>query len=216
MTENQLPQAATEQSGNRTRKENPLLKTALDLGPLILFFLTNWLGGSRLGLDETQRIIVATSVFIVATLIALAAGYILTRKISGMTLVSAVLVLFFGALTIIFQDKFFFQLKFTLVNVFFGLLILGGLQMKKNLLSMVLNSGIRLKEEGWNKLAFRWGVFFLMLAGINEILRHMVSWDTWTNIKMFGVMPLMFAFAIAQAPLMMRYEDKDIPENQPS
>ena len=194
---------------HKPKAENPLLRFILDIGPLLLFFLANSVGESRFGLDETERVIVATSVFVVATLISLGIGYIFTRKVSGMALFSGILVLFFGGLTIYLKDKTFFQLKFTLVNVFFGVLILGGLIFKKSLLAMVLNSGFKLTEEGWYKLSVRWGVFFLFLGAANEVLRRMVDWNTWTNLKFFALMPLMFIFAVAQAPLMMRYELKE-------
>ncbi|CAA9355354.1 MAG: Intracellular septation protein IspA, partial [uncultured Microvirga sp.] len=127
---------------------NPLLKLALELGPLVIFFLANQRAG----------IFAATSVFVVATVISLAIHYALVRKLPIMPLVSGVVVVVFGGLTLALQDEFFIKLKPTIVNTMFGLILLGGLYFGKPLLALVLDSVFELTDEGWRKLTFRWAM----------------------------------------------------------
>ena len=186
-----------------TRTEtNPLLKSALELGPLIVFFVVNTRAG----------IFAATAVFIVTTLIALGLSYWLQRRIAVMPLVSAVVVLIFGGLTVYLQDELFIKLKPTLVNGLFGIVLLGGLAFDKPLIGIVFDGILRLTDEGWRKLSLRWGVFFLFLAVLNEIVWRNVSTDAWVSFKFFGLVGLTLVFAFAQAPLLARYEAKAEPE----
>ena len=130
-----------------------------------------------------------------------------------MPLVSAGVVLVFGGLTLWLHDETFIKLKPTIVNTLFGIVLLGGLWFGKPLLSIVLDSVLNLTEEGWRKLTFRWALFFFVLAGLNEIVWRTQSNDFWVNFKVFGIMPLTLAFALAQTPLIMRYEAK--PDEEP-
>src|SRR5919112_761807 len=176
----------------------PLLKLALELGPLALFFLANAYG-DRFGVAEGQRIFAATALFIVATVAALSINYALVRKLPIMPLVS-------GGLTLFLQNEMFIKLKPTIVNTLFGLVLLGGLYFRKPLLQIVLDSMFELTEEGWRKLTLRWALFFFALAALNEIVWRTQTTDFWVSFKVFGIMPLTIAFALAQTPLLMRYE----------
>ncbi|GJD99173.1 septation protein A [Methylobacterium isbiliense] len=185
----------------------PLVKLALELGPLGLFFLGNAYA-DRFGIAPDHRLFAATGLFIAATLTALAIHYGLVRRLPIMPLVSGVVVVVFGGLTLALQDELFIKLKPTIVNSLFGAVLLGGLAFGKPLLSLVLDSVFDLDEEGWRKLSFRWGVFFFVLAGLNEIVWRTQTTDFWVGFKVFGIMPLTIAFALAQTPLLLRHERK--------
>jgi intracellular septation protein len=189
----------------------PLLKLALELGPLALFFLANAYA-DRFGFAESQRIFVATALFIATTVVALATSYALLRKLPIMPLVSGVVVVVFGGLTLALQNEMFIKLKPTIVNTMFGLILLGGLYFRKPLLEIVLDSMFELDEEGWRKLTLRWAVFFFALAILNEIVWRTQSTDFWVSFKVFGIMPLTIVFALAQTPLILRHEVKKVEE----
>jgi intracellular septation protein len=183
----------------------PLLKLALELGPLVLFFLTNAYA-DRFGYADNQRIYAATALFVVATIAALAVNYALIRKLPIMPMVSAVVVVVFGGLTLALQNEVFIKLKPTIVNTMFGIILLGGLYFRKPLLAIVLDSMFELSEEGWRKLTFRWALFFFALAALNEIVWRTQTTDFWVSFKVFGIMPLTIVFALAQTPLLLRYD----------
>ena len=174
---------------------NPLLKLVLDLGPLIVFFAAN----ARFG------IFVATAIFMVAILAALAVGYALIRHLPIMPLVTAVIVLVFGGLTLILHDELFIKLKPTIIYVLFGGILLGGLAFNKLLLGVVFDSVFHLTAEGWRKLTIRWIIFFFALAVLNEIVWRTQSTDFWVSFKLFGVVPLTFLFGALQYPLLTKY-----------
>lgn len=180
---------------------NPVLKLVLDIGPLVLFFAAN----ARLGIFE------ATAVFMGAVLIALVVSYALTRHIAIMPVVTAIIVLVFGGLTLVLHDETFIKLKPTIIYVLFGGALLGGLAFNKPLLGIVFDSVFKLTEEGWRKLTWRWAIFFLVLAVLNEIVWRTQTTDFWVAFKLFGVVPLTFLFGAAQFPLVNKYsiEKKD-------
>jgi intracellular septation protein len=190
-----------------TKHLNPVLKLALEVGPLVVFFMANAYS-DRFGVAQDRRIFTATAVFIVATLVALAVHYALVRKLPIMPLVSGVVVVVFGGLTLWLDDELFIKLKPTIVNTLFGLVLLAGLWFGKPLLAVVLDSVFELTDEGWRKLTFRWAMFFFVLAALNEIVWRTQTTDVWVSFKVFGIMPLTVAFALAQTPLLMRHEAK--------
>ena len=193
------------------RKEiNPLLKFALELGPLLVFFFANargeWLAERFPALTELGGpIFIATGLFMAATAIALSVSWVLTRTLPMMPLVSGVIVFVFGGLTLWLQDATFIKMKPTIVNSLFAAVLLGGLAFGKSLLGYVFDSAFRLDAEGWRKLTFRWGLFFVFLAVLNEIVWRNFSEDTWVAFKVWGTMPITVAFTLAQMPLIMRH-----------
>ncbi|MEX0852221.1 MAG: septation protein A [Bauldia sp.] len=195
---------------------NPWLKLALDLGPLILFFLAN-ARGERLAerypwiADLGGPIFFATLTFIVATLVALAVSYVLVRRLPLMPFVTAIVVVVFGGLTLWLQDATFIKMKPTIIYVLFGAVLLGGLALGKPLLGTVFDQVFRLTADGWRKLTLRWGLFFFAMAVVNEIVWRSVSTDAWVSFKVFGFLPLTFAFALAQMPLINRHS---LPDEQ--
>jgi len=174
---------------------NPMLKLALDIGPLVLFFAAN----SKFG------IYTATGAFMVAVLIALAVSYTMTRHIAIMPVVTAVIVLVFGGLTLFLHDDLFIKLKPTIIYVLFGGTLLAGIALDKPFLSIMFDQMFHLTPEGWRKLTWRWALFFLFLAVLNEIVWRNASTDFWVSFKLFGVVPLTFLFGALQYPLLVKY-----------
>jgi intracellular septation protein len=193
------------------RKEiNPLLKFALELGPLLIFFFANargeWLAERVPALGGLGGpIFIATGLFMAATAVALAVSWMLTRTLPIMPLVSGVVVLVFGALTLWLQDDIFIKMKPTIVNTLFGAVLLGGLAFGKSLLGYVFDSAFRLDAEGWRRLTLRWGLFFLFLALVNEFVWRTFSTDAWVSFKVWGIMPITLIFTLSQMPLIMRH-----------
>jgi intracellular septation protein len=174
---------------------NPILKLVLDIGPLVLFFAAN----SKFG------IFAATGAFMVAVLIALAVSYFFTRHIAIMPVVTAVIVLVFGGMTLFLHDDLFIKLKPTIIYVLFGGTLLAGLALDKPFLSILFDQMFHLTDEGWRKLTWRWALFFFALAIANEIVWRNASTDFWVSFKLFGVVPLTFLFGALQMPLINKY-----------
>lgn len=197
----------------------PWLKLAIEAGPLVVFFLVN----GRKGLPEFrhlwlpddaeplvgQSLFEATGAFMIATLIALVIGWSLERKLPVMPLVSGIFVLFFGGLTLMLADETFIKLKPTLVNILFSGILFGGLAIGKSLLKPVFGAAVKLSERGWRILTWRWAIFFIVLAILNEIVWRSFSTDFWVSFKLFGIMPLTFIFAASQTPLFLREQIED-------
>ena len=190
-------------------KISPVLKLVLELGPLVVFFFANsrgeWLASQFPVLAELgEPIFIATGLFMAATAIALTASWILTRTLPMMPLISGVVVFVFGALTLYLQNDTFIKMKPTIVNTMFGAILLGGLFFGKSLLGYVFNAAFKLTDEGWRQLTIRWGVFFLFLAVLNEVVWRNFSTDFWVAFKVWGTMPITILFTLLQMPLIMK------------
>ena len=189
------------------RTINPILKLVLELGPLALFFIAY----SRLGL------IGATGVMMVTVVVTLSVSYALLRRLPIMPLVTAIIVVIFGSLTLIFHNETFIKMKPTVLYLLFGGALLGGLAFNRPLLPVLFDGALNVTAEGWRKLTWRWAFFFLALAVLNEIVwrgtAHYLpaaeATDAWVKFKTFGFLPLTLLFALSQAPLIMKYEAKD-------
>lgn len=173
-----------------------LLKLALEMGPLLVFFLTNSYAG----------IFPATRAFMIATVVSLVASRALFGRIPVMPLVTAVFVIVFGGLTIWLENELFIKLKPTIVNGLFASILLGGALFGHSLLRHVFGEVFHLTEEGWRHLTLRWGLFFIVLAGLNEIVWRNFSTDQWAAFKTFGIMPLTMAFAASQIGLIKKHD----------
>lgn len=174
----------------------PFLKIILDLGPLMVFFLGNYM----------VDIYFATAVFMIAISFSLAVTYGVERKLAPMPVVTGVVVLVFGGLTIFFQNDQFIKLKPTIVNTIFAATLFGGLLMGKPLIKYLFEQVFPLTDEGWRRLTFRWAFFFVFLAVLNEIVWRNYSTDFWVAFKVWGVFPLTVLFAAAQLPLMQTHQ----------
>lgn len=173
-----------------------LIKLGLELGPLVLFFILN----ARAG------IFVATAWFMGAMVISLAVSWLVLKRVAVMPLVTGVVVLIFGGLTLYLQDDTFIKLKPTIVNVLFGGVLLGGLLFGHSLLRYVFGDVYKLRDEGWRILTWRWTIFFFVLALINEIVWRNFSTDFWVAFKVWGIMPLTLIFSFALVvPVLNKY-----------
>ncbi len=170
-------------------------KLLIEIGPLLVFFGTN----------AAYGIFAGTGAFMVATVLSLGLAWLLYRKVPVMPVVSAVLVLTFGGLTLYLHDETFIKLKPTIVYTMFAALLLAGLAVRKPVLALLFGPVFNLTDEGWRKLTLRWAVFFIAMAVLNEFVWRNFSTDSWVSFKAFGFLPITFLFAMAQVPLMQRY-----------
>jgi intracellular septation protein len=209
----------TTEKPDTPKKLNPLLKLALDLGPLALFF----------AVYVKYDIFPATAVFMAAAVAAVLTSYAMIRRWPVMPLVTAVVVVVMGGLTLWLHDQTFLQLKPTIVYALFGGILLGGYLFNRSFLEMVFDAVFPLTHEGWRKLTLRWALFFLAMALLNEAVRYgylqpladfgsaihvlpqidTTSFDFWLKFKVFGFAPLFFLFSMLQMPLMMRYSAEE-------
>ncbi|WP_443972018.1 septation protein IspZ [Sphingobium sp. CR28] len=169
---------------------------ALDFGPLLVFFLaTKFIG-----------IFAGTGAFMVAIAVAVLVSKVKLGKVSPMLWLSAILVFFFGSLTLYFHDERFIQIKPTLIYTFFALMLLVGWARGRPLLKYLLQAAYQgLSETGWLKLSRNWGLYFAALAVVNEVTRATMSYDAWLTLKVWGVTLASLVFALANVPMLMRH-----------
>jgi len=177
----------------------PVIKFITDFGPLLVFFTIYFKNDNDLKL--------AIPPFIIATLIALAIVYFLERKISIVPLTSGILITLFGGLTLYFDNKIFFYMKPTVINLLFAFVLFFGQYItKKSLLKIFLKNSLNLRDEGWNKLNYRWIYFFIFIAILNEMVWRTQSEVFWVNFKVWGLLPITFLFTASQIPLINKYK----------
>lgn len=206
-------------------KHNGNLSLALDFGPLLIFFLTykgaGWLWGPG---NTITAMIFGTAAFMAAIVIALIISRVKLGRVSPMLWLSAILILFFGTLTIVYRDQSFIQIKPTIIYAFFALMLFAGLVRGKALLKYLLQAAYDgLTEEGWRKLSRNWAFFFVGMAVANEIMRRTMSFDSWLAVKVWGVTIVSVVFAGANIPMLMRHgldlgeklDSEDIGETTP-
>ena len=178
---------------------NPIVKLLLELGPLALFFAVY----SRLG------IFAATGVLMAGVVVTLGVSYAMLKRIPVMPLVTAVIVVIFGSLTLFFHDATLIKIKPTALYLLFAAALFAGLALKRPILKILFDGALHVTEEGWRILTWRWAFFFIALAVLNEIVWRTQTTDMWVKFKTFGFLPLTLLFAVAQAPLIMRTETKE-------
>ena len=179
----------------------PIIKFIADFGPLLVFFIIYF--------NNENDLKVAIPPFIVATLIALIVIYILDRRIPMVPLTSGILITLFGGLTLYFDNKIFFYMKPTIINLLFAaVLFFGKYFSQKPLLKILFQSAFNLENEGWKKLNNRWIGFFIFVALLNEIVWRTQTEAFWVNFKVWGLLPISFLFAASLITLINKYKLK--------
>jgi intracellular septation protein len=176
-------------------KMNPLTRLAVEFGPLGAFFVGYFV----------WDLMVATAVFIPAMLVSLAVSIKLERRVPLMPLVTTVVVVIFGGLTLILNDDTFIKMKPTIVNSLFAFALFVGLAFGRAFLKYLFGPAFQLDDDGWKKLSFRWAFFFVFLAILNEIIWRTQTESFWVSFKVFGMMPITIVFALTQLPLIQRH-----------
>jgi len=175
------------------------LKFITDFGPLLIFFTVYYKSGNDLR--------IAIPPLIVATLISVILIYFIEKKIPYVPLIGGIIISLFGGLTLYFNNPIFLYLKPTIINLIFAAaLLVGKIFMKKNFLKTFFKSAFQLNELGWDKLNFRWAMFFIFLAFLNEIVWRTQSELVWVNFKVWGILPLTFIFTALQLPLINKHK----------
>jgi len=182
-----------------------LTKLALELGPLVVFFIVN----------GRADIFAATAWFMGAMVVSLVLSWVLLKKVAVMPLVTGVVVLIFGSLTLLLQDDTFIKVKPTIVNALFAAVLLGGLVFRHSLLKHVFGDVYKLQPKGWWILTLRWGLFFVFLAVLNEVVWRNFSTDFWVGFKVWATMPLTIVFSMLQLPILNRYAPPAEPQHIP-
>jgi intracellular septation protein len=177
-------------------------RMALDLGPMLIFF----------GSFKLLGIFAATGCFMVAVVAALALDWMIDRKLSPMPLFTAILVVIFGGLTLWLKNDVFIKMKPTVLYAFFGAVLLGGLRFNRPFIKYIFAQAFELNDAGWKKLTVRWGLFFLALAVANEAVWRTTTTATWVSFKVWAILPLIFLFALAQTPLVLKHQ---LPADKP-
>lgn len=183
------------------------LSLALDFGPLLVFFVTykgaGWLWGAS---NPITAMTFGTAAFMAAIVLAVGISKVKLGRISPMLWLSALLILFFGGLTIYFHDQRFIQIKPTIIYSFFAIMLFGGLARGKALLKYLLQAAYDgLTEQGWRKLSRNWAFFFAAMAIANEAMRRSMSFDSWLAVKVWGVTIVSLVFAAANIPMLLRH-----------
>jgi intracellular septation protein len=176
-------------------RPHPLFKLATELGPLMVFFIAN----------AKFNLFVATGAFMVAVIAAMIASYAVTRHVPMMAIVTAVIVIVFGTLTLVLHDETFIKVKPTIVYTLFAAILGGGLLFGRSFIAVMFDQMFNLTPQGWRILTLRWSLWFLAMAGLNEIIWRTQSTDVWVTFKAFGMVPLTMLFAVTQMPLIKRH-----------
>jgi len=184
-------------SGEQSPKERPGRKMLLDLGPLVVFFAVNYMTGDFM---------LAVKVLVGTTIVALAAGWVLERRVSMMALVGCVAVAFFGGLSVYFDNDLFIKIKPTVLTCLLAAVIAGGRLIGRNPLGAIMGSQLRMSDAGWRAISWVWVAMFLTTAAANEIAWRTMSTDDWVTFKVFGITAISLVFTAISVPIMTRHQ----------
>ena len=194
-------EASKPQSGGQNdpagTNERPGRKFLLDLGPLAVFFAANYITGDFM---------LAVKILVGTTVIALATGWMLERRVSMMALVGCVAVAFFGGLSVYFDNDLFIKIKPTVLTCLLAAVIAGGRLLGRNPLGAIMGSQIRMRDAGWRAISWIWVAMFLTTALANEIAWRSLSTDDWVTFKVFGITGISLIFTVISVPIMTRHQ----------
>ena len=174
----------------------------LDFGPLLVFFVAfHWLRRDH----PDEAMLWAAGIFAAAAVVALAIGWLRHRTVSGMLLLSTAIIVVTAGLALASDNKIIFFMKPTIVNALFGIAAIGGALIGRNAIKLMVGSAFTLPDRAWNGLAWRWGLFFFAMAGLNEVIWRNFSEDFWVNFKVFGFLPLTLLFTLSLIPYIRRH-----------
>ena len=176
------------------------LKFLVDIGPLVVFIIF---------FKKTGNIIDAIIPLIIATTIAIIISYILEKRIPMMPTIGGIILIIFGGLSYYFENKIFFYMKPTIINILFAGTLIAGNYLNRPLLKYLMGSAINLSDKGWFELSKRWIIFFIFLAGLNEIIWRYFTEETWVNFKVFGIITLTFIFSLSLFPIIKKYQQNN-------
>jgi intracellular septation protein len=190
-------------------KKSGWLNLLVDYGPILVFFLVYRYFSpdeKENSVAEVLAVIKGTGAFMFAAIVALIVSKMKFGRVSPMLWLSTALIVFFGALTIFLQDKFYIQIKPTAIYLMFGMALLAGVWRGQALLKYLLEAAFEgLSDKGWLLLSRNWGIFFLFLAALNEGFRHFLSFGGWLEAKLYVFLPLSFIFTFAHMPMLLKH-----------
>lgn len=189
-----------QKTGDTAVAERPGRKFLLDLGPLVIFFAANYITGDFM---------LAVKILVGTTVVALAAGWMLERRVSMMALVGCVAVAFFGGLSVYFDNDLFIKIKPTVLTCLLAAVIAGGRLIGRNPLGAIMGSQIRMHDAGWRAISWVWVAMFLTTALANEIAWRSLSTDDWVTFKVFGITGISLIFTVISVPIMTRHQIED-------
>lgn len=187
------------------------VRGTVDYGGLVVFLIGFFYNTKVVGLASQEALVQATWWLVGGSALALLVGLVFERRIAPFPLISGGAALLFGGLTLIFHDVRFVKMKPTVMNSLFGVVLLGGLALRKNPLKALLGDAVKMPDAGWRKLTLNYGLFFLALAALNEIVWRTQPDDIWVVFRFPGLLILSVLFSFAQVPLMMKYAKTDEP-----
>mgnify|MGYP000904267768 CR=1 FL=1 len=186
-------------------RNHKIVRAVVDYGGLAAWLIAYFAGG--------RNLVNATWALVAGSALALVIGFVVERRVAPFPLIAGAAGLIFGSLTLVFHDARFLKVKPTVMNLLFGIGLLGGLALRRNPLKFLLGDAFPMADEGWRRLTVRYGLFFLALAALNEAIWRTQPDAVWVLFRFPGLMVLTVAFAVTQAPLMMKYAHTDhLPE----
>ncbi|MDA7705173.1 septation protein A [Rickettsiales bacterium] len=188
-----------------TNKKNPIT-SFLEIIPSLIFMAVNFISKSE------EAIILATQSLVISSIIVIIAIYMIEKKISKMALISGIVLTIFGSLTVFSGNELFIKIKPTIVNIIFAAILIAGNFMKQPLICKLLGNGLKMSDDNYRKLSFRFAGFFIFLACVNEFIWRNFSTDFWVAFKVFGMFTLSILFTISQAPFIIKNQIKDKDE----